>query len=150
MNVAQGTASALNATVVQSTASNLNAAVVGVGTAGSASGGILTIQGVASMTPIQVQNDVSATGTVTSVAASATSVTILASNTSRKSATIYNDVPTGEILYLALTSSAASTTAYTIKLWPNSYYDLPITYTGQITGIWTGGTTGSARVTELT
>lgn len=39
-------------TVTQGTASNLNAAVVGTGTAGSAAGGVLTIQGVASMTPI--------------------------------------------------------------------------------------------------
>lgn len=38
--------------VTQATAANLNAAVVGVGTAGSASGGVVTVQGVASMTPI--------------------------------------------------------------------------------------------------
>jgi hypothetical protein len=43
--------------VTQSTASSLNAAVVGVGTAGSASGGVLTIQGVASMTKLLVTPD---------------------------------------------------------------------------------------------
>ena len=40
--------------VSQATASNLNAAVVGVGSAGTASGGVLTVQGAASMTPLLV------------------------------------------------------------------------------------------------
>lgn len=64
VQVSQATASNLNATVVgtgtfvtqsvvtQGTASNLNAAVVGTGTAGSAAGGVLTVQGVASMTAL--------------------------------------------------------------------------------------------------
>jgi len=43
--------------VKQATAANLNAAVVGVGTAGAASGGILTVQGVASMTKLLVTPD---------------------------------------------------------------------------------------------
>jgi hypothetical protein len=40
--------------VTQATASALNATIVGTGTAGSASGGILTVQGVASMTALKV------------------------------------------------------------------------------------------------
>jgi hypothetical protein len=40
--------------VTQATASNLNATVVGAGTAGSPSGGIATVQGAASMTPLLV------------------------------------------------------------------------------------------------
>lgn len=90
----------------------------------------------------------STTGTITSVAGSVTSVTLLASNTARVSATIFNDAPSGNLLYVALASSS-STTAYTIKLWPGSYWDLPVNYTGIITGIWTAAT-GNARVTELT
>lgn len=43
--------------VRQTTASSLNAAVVGIGTAGSPSGNILTIQGVASMTKLLVTPD---------------------------------------------------------------------------------------------
>lgn len=43
--------------VTQATAANLNAAVVGTGTAGSAAGGVLTIQGVASMTKLLVTPD---------------------------------------------------------------------------------------------
>jgi hypothetical protein len=43
--------------VTQATAANLNAAVVGTGTAGSAAGGVLTVQGVASMTKLLVTPD---------------------------------------------------------------------------------------------
>jgi len=91
----------------------------------------------------------SSTGTISSVSGSATSVTILASNASRKNATFYND--STATLYLALTSSAASTTAYTVQIPSNGYYELPIgkLYTGQITGIWSSAT-GAVRVTELT
>lgn len=44
-------------TVTQATAANLNAAVVGTGTAGTAAGGVLTVQGVASMTKLLVTPD---------------------------------------------------------------------------------------------
>lgn len=44
-------------TVTQATATNLNAAVVGTGTAGTAAGGVLTVQGVASMTKLLVTPD---------------------------------------------------------------------------------------------
>jgi hypothetical protein len=91
--------------------------------------------------------DKSSTGTITSVAASATSATVLASNAARVGAAIYND--SANILYLALSASAASLTAFTIRIMPNSYYDLPVDYTGQINGIWNGNV-GSARVTEFT
>lgn len=43
--------------VTQATAANLNAAVVGTGTAGTAAGGVLTIQGVAAMTKLLVTPD---------------------------------------------------------------------------------------------
>ncbi len=46
-----------NVTVVQGTATSLNAAVVGTGTAGTAAGGVLTVQGVASMTKLLVTPD---------------------------------------------------------------------------------------------
>lgn len=94
--------------------------------------------------------DAPATGTITSVASSATSVTVLASNALRKGAAIFND--STQLLYLALSTSAASTTVHTVQIPPSSYYELPIcdggVYTGQITGIWAAAN-GSARVTEL-
>lgn len=90
----------------------------------------------------------SSTGTISSVSGSATSVTVLASNANRKNAAFYND--STATLYLALTSSAASTTAYTIQIPSNGYYELPVgqIYTGTITGIWSSAT-GAVLVTEL-
>jgi hypothetical protein len=69
IQVSQATAGNLNATVVgsgnftvvQGTATNLNAAVVGVGTAGTPSGGVLTVQGSSSGTALPISGSVSAT-----------------------------------------------------------------------------------------
>lgn len=88
----------------------------------------------------------SPTSALTSVAGSATSVTLLASNTARTSAAIYNDSTV--ILYIALTSSAASATAYTVQVPASGYYEVLGGYTGQISGIWASAT-GNARITEL-
>lgn len=88
----------------------------------------------------------SPTSALTSVAGSATSVTLLASNTARTSAAIYND--STAILYIALTSSAASATAYTVQVPASGYYEVLGGYTGQINGIWASAT-GNARITEL-
>ena len=65
---AQATAANLQMTANQPTAANLNATVIGLGTAGTPAGGVMTIQGQTSMTP--VKTDGSATtqpvsGTVT-------------------------------------------------------------------------------------
>jgi hypothetical protein len=108
------------------------------------------LQGVSSTNPLPVSatfsTSTSTTNTNTSVGGSNTSVTILASNTSRKGATIYND--SSAILYLALISTA-STTAYNVQMTANSYYEVPYAYTGVISGIW-ASSTGNARVNELT
>lgn len=80
------------------------------------------------------------------VASSASNVTILASNANRLGATIYND--SSAILYLKL-GSTASTTSFTIKMQAESYYEVPFNYTGIIEGLWASAT-GNARITELT
>lgn len=86
-------------------------------------------------------------GTQSSVAASASSVTILAANAARKGATIYND--SSVVLYLLLTTGTASATAFTIKLAADESFVLGNgDYTGIIKGIWASAT-GSARVTEF-
>jgi len=90
--------------------------------------------------------------TTASIAGSASSTTLLASNTSRLGATFFNDQPTddtGEILFLLLDAAVASTTNYTVQLAPNTYYEVPFGYTGEIRGIW-GAAVGDVRVTELT
>jgi hypothetical protein len=95
---------------------------------------------------IPVSPAMASTGTQTSVSASATSVTLKASNASRKSIAIYNDSTAD--LYLVTSAVAASTSVFTVKLTGGGiFYDDG--YTGEIRGIWSSAT-GSARITERT
>jgi hypothetical protein len=87
-----------------------------------------------------------ATGTITSVAGTTTSATILAANVNRKGGSVYND--STAVLYLAFAASA-STTAFTVPLAANTYYEISGGYVGIITGVWATAA-GSARITELT
>lgn len=88
----------------------------------------------------------SATGAQTSVAGSASSVTLLASNANRLGASIYND--STAILYVRF-QATASTSNFSVKLFPDDFYEVPFGYTGIIDGIWASAT-GNARVTEYT
>jgi hypothetical protein len=68
--------------VTQTTASNLNAAVVGVGTAGTPSGGVLTVQGSGSGTALPISGSVSissGTTTVTQGSAASLNATVVGS-----------------------------------------------------------------------
>lgn len=85
------------------------------------------------------------TATLSNVAGSASSVTLLALNTSRKGATIVND--STAILYVKFGSSASST-SYTVKMVADAYFEVPYGYTGIITGVWASAT-GNARITEI-
>lgn len=87
----------------------------------------------------------SATPTQSSVAGSATSVTVLAANTARAGATIFND--STATLYLKL-GATASTSSFTTKMYQDGYYEVPFGYTGVIDGIWSSAT-GNARITEI-
>lgn len=82
----------------------------------------------------------------TSVASSSTVVNLLAANTARKGATIYNE--STAVLYVKF-GAAASATSYTVQVAANAYYEIPFGYTGLITGLWATAN-GNARVTELT
>jgi hypothetical protein len=86
-----------------------------------------------------------ATATPNSVDSSASSVTLLDANPDRTGATIYND-DTGT-LYVVF-GDTATTTAYTVKLFPDDYYEVPAWYLGEIAGIWTDPGDGAARMTE--
>jgi hypothetical protein len=98
-------------------------------------------------TAVPAQLEKAATATLSNVASSATNVTLLASNSARKGAAIYND--STQNLYLKL-GATASTSSFTVLLVAGAYYELPTTsvYTGIIDGIWASAN-GSARVTEL-
>jgi hypothetical protein len=85
------------------------------------------------------------TGTITSVGASVTSVTLKAANANRIGIIITNDSTAN--LYVAFAASA-TTSAYTVKLGPGGTAT-DVFYTGIVTGIWDSAT-GNARVTEVT
>lgn len=95
-----------------------------------------------------VKHRPTATATLSNVAGSASSVAILASNTSRLGAMLHND--STAVLYIKY-GSTASTTSYTYKLQPGDHWEMPTypTYTGAIDGIWASAT-GTARITEIT
>jgi hypothetical protein len=85
---------------------------------------------------------------LSSVAASTTSVQLLAVNPNRRSFYIVNDSTSGN-LYVAF-AATASLTAYTVKLSPGlSLTPDPVTYRGAVSGIWDAAV-GNARITEVT
>lgn len=87
------------------------------------------------------------TASVYRVAASATVVTLLAANTSRRRVIIYNESTASLRIKLG---SAASATDYTYRLGAGDTYESPTdwVYTGIVTGIWDSAT-GAAQVTEI-
>lgn len=104
-------------------------------------GGSLTVDGSVTANPTRP-----ATSSVTSPTTSTTNAQLLAANTNRLGATIYNDSTQNMFLKLGTT---ASSTSFTIRMAPQSHYEVPFGYTGRIDGILSSGT-GNARVTELT
>ena len=93
--------------------------------------------------------------TMSSKSSSATSATLLASNTARKGATFYNDDVNP--LFLRTDGSAATTSigGYTVKIVSGAYYELPKganggIYTGAITGIWSAAGSSGVSISEST
>ena len=85
--------------------------------------------------------------TLANVASSASSGTIFAATGQAKMRTVYND--STAVLYLAFTSSAASSSAYTVQIPAGGYYEFPQpVYSGAVTGIWASAN-GNARLTSL-
>lgn len=84
------------------------------------------------------------TGTLSNVTMTGASVTLQASNTSRRNLMIFND--SGVTIYVKL-GSTASSSSFTVKMVDQSYYELPTpVYTGIVTAL---GASGSVRVTEV-
>lgn len=90
-----------------------------------------------------------ALATVSSVAGSATAVTLFAARSGVSDGgvrMIYND--STATLYVKFGASA-STTDFTVKILGDGYYEVPQpAYDGLITGIWSSAT-GSARCTTV-
>lgn len=95
---------------------------------------------------VTVTESTSGTSTPTTVASSATNATILAANSNRKGATIWNDSTATLFIEFGTT---ATTSAFTAKLYAGGYYEVPFHYTGVISGIWSAAN-GNALVRELT
>lgn len=91
----------------------------------------------------------STTGTESTVASSATSVALLALNTSRKGYSVFN--ASTQILYLrqSATAATASSGGYTVQIAAGGYWESPFNYTGAVTGIWASAN-GAASITEYT
>lgn len=91
----------------------------------------------------------SSTGTTSQQADQATNVTLLAANTGRKGAIIWNN--STSILYIKYGATATATDC-TYKIDPDAIWEMPsaCVYTGKIDGIWSADASGSARMTELT
>jgi hypothetical protein len=123
-------------TVAQATRANLNA-----NTTMQLAGADVTVTN-----PVPVKTAQTTGSAQTSVAGSATNVTVLVANTARRGATVYND--SSALLYLKL-GATASVTSFTVKMVAEAYYEVPFGYTGIIDGIWASAT-GSARITEIT
>ena len=105
-----------------------------------------TVTYVTSAVPLPTMTQRTSTATLSNVAASATNVTILASNANRQGAFVYND--STAVLYLKF-GAIASTTSHTVQLAAGQLYEIPVpVYTGIIDGLWASAT-GTARVTEL-
>ncbi|WP_017317115.1 hypothetical protein [Mastigocladopsis repens] len=84
--------------------------------------------------------------TATNITASPNSVILLKANQNRKGATIWNECPV--TLYIDLTDRVALN-AFTTKLMPGSYYELPFGYTGSIAGMWEVAAEGFALIREF-
>jgi hypothetical protein len=110
---------------------------------------VAMIPGPAAAGAFSVTDAKSATGTTTQVASAAADTPILAANAGRVGGTVFND--DANTLDLRLAPGAATTSNYTVKVFPFSYYELPFGYTGIVRGIWeAAGGGGGAKITEFT
>ena len=107
-------------------------------------GGAVVVTSTGSLPTVNMP--ISTTATLSNVASSASSVTLLASNTLRRGATIYND--STQVCFVKF-GTTASNTSFTVRLASQDYYEVPFGYTGRIDGIWASAN-GNARVTEIT
>jgi hypothetical protein len=85
--------------------------------------------------------------TTATVPASASVVTLAASNTARVGLLVVNNSTSTSTLWLKL-GSAASFSSWSVPIEPGGYWEMPLrSYSGIVTGIW-GNSTGDAHVTE--
>ncbi|MBW4480499.1 MAG: hypothetical protein KME54_27595 [Tolypothrix brevis GSE-NOS-MK-07-07A] len=96
-------------------------------------------------TSVTVASSTSGVAIASSVIASFSSVSLLAVNPSRKGATIFNNSTAN--LYVEL-GEIANIQDFTVRVASFGYYEIPFTYTGEISGAW-DAVNGAALVREF-
>lgn len=86
-----------------------------------------------------------ATSTLSNVAASASSVTLLNADSSRLGVAFFND--STSICYIKF-GATASTTSYTYKMGSYDYWEVPTKWVGRMDAIWDTAT-GNMRITVI-
>lgn len=88
-----------------------------------------------------------ASATLSNVADTGASTTLLAANASRRMVLIFNDSTVSLMVKYGATASA---TSFTVLIPTQGYWEMPSPiYIGVIDGIWASDAAGSARITEL-
>lgn len=100
--------------------------------------------GVADAGTLRVVPGSGSTGTTTSVAANVGNVTLLATNASRRTFSLFND--SASACYVKK-GATASTSSFFLKMSPFSYYE-DETYSGQLDALWDTAT-GNMRICEV-
>lgn len=128
---------------------NANPVQIGDGGGSVTVDGAVTVSGTVAVSGTVTANESQpSTATRSSVAGSASSVTIIAANATRRGLIVYND--STAILYLALGTGPATSTDFSYKMFPEDCFEIPFpACTAILVGIWASAT-GAARVTELT
>jgi hypothetical protein len=121
-------------TVTQTTASNLNAEVVGAGTAGSPSGGVVSVQGVASGTVVPVSGTLTAVTTITNPV------------------TVVGDAANGAVVAgnPVLVAGSDGTDARTLSTDAHGQLDILNGTVAETTAAWTSGTSQNTALTVNT
>lgn len=87
------------------------------------------------------------TAVESTVSQSATSVTIIASNTDRREVIITNKAQGNQTLYISYSGTATANSTIELRKGDTLVEDV---YTGVISGIWSSGGSGIAAITEVT
>lgn len=106
---------------------------------------LLVNQGDPGTEPWPVSISESSTATRSTVAASTTTVELLAANANRTAFTVYND--SGKKLFLIF-GAGGDVSDFSVLMTSKAYFDFS-GYTGEVRGVW-DGSGGNARVTEFT
>ena len=96
---------------------------------------------------VPVTDTTSSTSAITAVASAAIDTVILAANTARRGASIYNS--DANPLQILLGSGVSTATNFSAQIASGGYYEVPFGYSGAIKGIWTLDGAGFAHVTEF-